>query len=77
MGAEADRRYRADMLTAARAALADANTVADILRTLAIADISGTEGERLEAASVLYLARQMSTALERIELFTSEPLERV
>ncbi len=56
MGAESDRRYRADMLTAARAAVADAHTLADLLRTVAIADISGMEGERLEAASVLYLA---------------------
>ncbi len=77
MGTESDRRYRADMLTAARAALADAHTLTDILRTVAVADISGTEGERLDATSVLYLARQMTTALERIELFTSEPLERV
>jgi len=33
------------------------------------------EGHHARAAT-LYLARQMTTALERIELFTSEPLER-
>ena len=69
MGADRDNRGR--LLDEARAGLYDADTIADILKVLALANVEGGKNEPLAGTSVLWLAEHLNAALEQIEQFTN------
>jgi len=66
-----DRENRSRLLDEARAGLYDADTIADILKVLALANVEGGKNEPLAGTSVLWLAEHLVAALERVEHFTN------